>query len=120
MTAATGRPEQQRGDRMNAEVDFMDPALRCCGSCRFHDVAGLYDMYRTGADGMGNLGFCRRYPPRPRQPPLAAEREKWTRTDYMVFGEYPETSEDEWCGEWAEGHRSFLERFGIEPTQAQP
>jgi len=71
----------------------------CCDTCKWHDVDGLYKFYGAKADGMGDLGFCRRYPPRPNVERLNNGE---PRVNKLVFGDFPETGEDEWCGEWSE------------------
>lgn len=47
-----------------------------CGTCRY------WDFYQE------DEGYCRRYPPFPVMGKL--------------FGQYPGTVEDHWCGEWQE------------------
>jgi hypothetical protein len=71
---------------------------RCCQTCQWHDVDGLYNFYGKRAEGMGDLGFCRRYPPRPSVERLENVE---SRMANFVFGDFPETAEDDWCGEWS-------------------
>jgi hypothetical protein len=114
------------------ESDEIDPRYRLCGSCRWHDVAGLYAQARYdtdgGLEGWGNIGFCRRNPPvlinrwrvnDPRQQRFRPN-EHASRFDMAWSGTFfPITESDQWCGEWQEDHRSHLERFGTEdPTEA--
>jgi len=75
--------------------------VRCCDTCHWHDVDGLYKMYGTNAEGMGNLGFCRRNPPLPGQWRIGDDPHTG-RVDYFMFVDWPETSEDDFCGEWKE------------------
>jgi hypothetical protein len=75
------------------------PLVRCCNTCRWHDVDGLYKMYRKNAEGMGNLGFCRRNPPLPGQWRIGDDPDAG-RIDYFMFADWPETCENDFCGEW--------------------
>ena len=70
-----------------------------CQTCRWHDVDGLYKFYGKNADGMGDFGFCRRFPPRVGRNKLEDD-ESLSRFDYFLFSDWPETVEEEWCGEW--------------------
>lgn len=73
-----------------------------CSTCKFHDVEGCYDFYGKNADGMGDIGFCRRLPPMPDLSRLSIlkDNKEITRDEVFVFAVFPETLEDEWCGEW--------------------
>jgi hypothetical protein len=66
-----------------------------CGTCRWHDVAHLGDV-EVAADAQGE---CRRFPP---HVDVAA---RWSRMQQGqdvddLPGIWPETSVQDWCGEW--------------------
>jgi hypothetical protein len=74
---------------------------RRCGTCRWHDVEGFYRHYKENAEGMGDMGFCRR------APPLPDFIVRWSvlqrggnPSEEFVWAVWPETSEEDWCGEW--------------------
>ena len=73
-----------------------------CGSCKWHDVAGLYDFHKEHADGLGDLGWCRRLPPTPYINP------EQSRISSINWGEWPATGQDDWCGSWTERQRMTL------------
>ena len=85
---------------MSEETSNQEQRPQRCENCRWHDVDGLYKMYRENADGMGNLGFCRRRPPIPGQWRIPTDDPYVARVDYFMFADWPETSEDDFCGEW--------------------
>jgi hypothetical protein len=102
-----------------SNVDHLDPALRHCGSCRFHDVAGVYAKFPSEAEGGGNIGYCRFGPPTLINVWDGTETEL-TGFDYAFGGVYWRiTQEKEWCGQWQEDHRSKFERFGMEEVYAR-
>jgi len=74
---------------------------RCCATCRWHDVEGFYAFYGQNADGMGNMGFCRKAPPLPDftrlMGPVVQDAD---RIDLFVFALWPETDDTDWCGAW--------------------
>ena len=70
-----------------------------CGTCKYHDVDGFYEYYGKNADGMGDMGFCRRMPPLPDISRLINADSP--RNEIFVFKVFPETGENDWCGEWA-------------------
>jgi len=81
-------------------------ATHCCGTCRWHDVDGFYAFYRSNAEGMGDMGFCRKAPPLPDFTRLLGLKDEHTaRTDVFVFALWPETTEQEWCGGWEGAQR---------------
>jgi hypothetical protein len=94
--------------------DPYDPANRRCGTCRWHDVDGFYRFYGTSAEGFGDYGYCRRTPPMPDIVPLLArfQDKEALATAYVVGAVWPETAEDEWCGEWAQDARSKARAAG--------
>lgn len=90
--------------RLNA-TDSFDPANRRCGTCRYHDRDGLLNSDRGSADHTSGIrGFCRRATPIAIRVPYVLEpeeekdRKPW---DFLVTHSWPETKDDEWCGEWA-------------------
>lgn len=78
-----------------------DHDFRCCANCVWHDVDGLYEFYGKNAEGIGDLGFCRRMPPVPGVWRLGDGNLPNGRVEHFVFAEWPETQEDDFCGEWA-------------------
>ena len=86
---------------------------RCCGLCRWHDVEGFYAFYGANAQGMGDMGFCRKAPPLPDVTRLLhPSLHEAARTDVFVFALWPETSEDEWCGAWEPSQQDAPARAG--------
>jgi hypothetical protein len=61
---------------------------RTCGNCRYW------------LDQENGCGFCRRYPPKP--------------DDKGINCYFPDTCEDEWCGEWADRDDIPLEQAAKE------
>lgn len=94
-TPGVSLEDQNKGPRLQPlDVDAYDPEQHRCGSCRWHDVRGLYEFHAGVArEGMGGLGFCRRRPPQfdPSNEP---------RTEDSAWGVWPETGEADWCGDW--------------------
>lgn len=85
----------------NTKINQETPSTQCCGTCQWHDVDGLYKYYgEKEMEGMGNFGFCRRYPPIPGQWRKNALGPNDLSSDINLFGDYPETGGDEFCGEW--------------------
>jgi len=76
------------------------PKRQHCETCKWHDVHAFYEMYGERADGMGDMGICRRNPPIPGVWRLARLKEDQAREDEFIFAEWPETSEEDFCGEW--------------------
>ena len=77
---------------------------RRCGTCRWHDQEGYARYHGPDAEGLGNSGFCRRFPP---MPDFIRRWHIWQKTEQsnepmenLVFGIWPETDFDDWCGEW--------------------
>ena len=75
---------------------------RRCETCRWHDIEGFARHH--GEDDPGGLGFCRRFPP---LPDFIRRWAIWQKTEQanepmenLVFGIWPETSDEDWCGEW--------------------
>jgi hypothetical protein len=54
------------------------------------------------------------FPRRARPAPASTDVDTLACAEYFLFGEYAESREDEWCGEWREDHRSQVERFGVD------
>lgn len=98
------------------ETDWLDPKQQACGSCRWHDVAGVYAGSQPWAQGMGNVGFCRRNPP-VILPWHHADRDDQNLQieDEAFHSTWPITQEQDWCAEWLEDTRSYEARFGMRP-----
>src|SRR5262249_48959464 len=95
--ASPGRSARRGGLLMGGE-HMHD---HCCGTCRWHDVAGFYAFYRANAEGMGDVGFCRKAPPLPDLRRLLHRGVQGaSRIDIFVFALWPETDATEWCGAW--------------------
>jgi len=74
-----------RGDEEESEAG----AQMRCENCRYWDHGGAVKLYGGSAD---DLGVCRRRPPVP----------DFTREPMdFVLGKWPETYNDEWCGDYA-------------------
>jgi hypothetical protein len=92
----------QRSER---QVNAYDPANRRCGSCHFHDVDAFLALHHDTTDG--DVGLCRRNPPVPRNIPYDWPTDKQMdeegillRSEFLIFGDWPETFETAWCGDW--------------------
>jgi hypothetical protein len=77
---------------------------RRCGTCRWHGIEGFDRYHGENAEGLGDMGFCLRFPP---MPEFIRHWHMWQKAeqshdipDEIVFAVWPETSVEDWCGEW--------------------
>jgi hypothetical protein len=82
------------------------PENRRCGACRWHDVDGFLTTHND-KQGDGDVGLCRRHPPTPQSIPYDWPTDEQqdqegirSRSEFVVFGDWPETFDVAWCGEW--------------------
>jgi len=68
-----------------------------CSTCRFWVETDSIDMNLNFLEGVLVWGYCHRYPPRAFM--AGDPTDDWD----LPTGEWPVTTDRDWCGEWVEG-----------------
>lgn len=70
-------------------------AERRCETCEFW---GRFSVHSPAAEGLANWGECRRRAPTVMSPSMVALKHD-DGTEERLFSAFPQTAEDDWCGE---------------------